>query len=130
MTTVLLDSHVLLWWSSDSKRLSNPAARLISTAEELAVASITWFELAWLAQHERISAPMPIRSWLEALSAQVRTASSTPAIAATAVSLPASFPGDPADRLIYATAIEHGWPLVTKDARLRRYKHPRKITVW
>ena len=130
MTTVLLDSHVLLWWSSDSKRLSKSAARLILEADELAVASITWFELAWLAQHERISAPMPVRSWLEALADQVRTASTTPAIAATAVSLPASFPGDPADRLIYATAVEHGWRLVTKDERLRRHKHPRRITVW
>jgi PIN domain nuclease of toxin-antitoxin system len=130
VTTILLDSHVLLWWSSDSKRLSNSAARLILKADELAVASITWFELAWLGQHERISAPMPVRSWLEALADQVRTVGATPAIAATAVSLPASFPGDPADRLIYATAIEHGWPLVTKDERLRRHKHPRRITVW
>ena len=54
----------------------------------------------------------------------------TPAIAHTAVSLPSSFPGDPADRLIYATAIEQGWPLITKDQRLRRYRHPRPVAVW
>jgi PIN domain nuclease of toxin-antitoxin system len=64
------------------------------------------------------------------LSEQVRTIGTTPAIAATAVSLPSSFPGDPADRLIYATAIENGWSLVTKDQRLRRHRHPRPITVW
>jgi PIN domain nuclease of toxin-antitoxin system len=44
--------------------------------------------------------------------------------------LPASFAGDPADRLIYATAVEHGWPLVTKDRRLRNHRHPRPVTVW
>ncbi len=54
----------------------------------------------------------------------------TPGIAETAVSLPTSFPGDPADRLIYATAIEHGWRLVTKDGRLRAHRHPRPLTLW
>ena len=52
------------------------------------------------------------------------------AVAATAVALPETFPGDPADRIIYATAIQHGWQIVTKDARLRAHKHPRPITVW
>ena len=130
MTTALLDSHILHWWSSEPDRLSRAAAQAIERADELAVASISWFELAWLAQHERIVLTIPIRAWLEELARQVRTAGTTPGIAATAVSLPSSFPGDPADRLIYATAIEHGWPLVTKDERLRRYRHPRRITVW
>jgi PIN domain nuclease of toxin-antitoxin system len=44
--------------------------------------------------------------------------------------LPDSYPGDPADRLIYATAIEHGWQLVTKDRRMRDYQHARQLTVW
>jgi PIN domain nuclease of toxin-antitoxin system len=73
---------------------------------------------------------VPIRSWLEGLAGDVRSVSTTPAIAATAVALPASFAGDPADRLIYATAIEHGWELVTKDRRLRQHRHPRPIVVW
>lgn len=94
------------------------------------MSAITWFELAWLAEHGRISVAVPVRSWLARLSASGRTAGVTPAIAHTAVSLPASFPGDPADRLIYATAIEHGWRLVTKDASLRRHRHPRPLTIW
>ncbi|CAN5517684.1 MAG: type II toxin-antitoxin system VapC family toxin [Chloroflexi bacterium] len=130
MTTVLLDSHVVHWWSAEPDRLTPSAARAVAGADELAVASISWFELAWLAEHERIVVSVPIRSWLEGLAQQVRTAGATPAIAATAVSLPTSFPGDPADRLIYATAIEHGWQLVTKDQRLRRHRHPRRIAIW
>lgn len=43
----------------------------------------------------------------------------TTGIAETAVALPDSFPGDPADRLIYATAVEHGLRRVSKDTRLR-----------
>jgi predicted nucleic acid-binding protein len=72
----------------------------------------------------------PVRSWLEQLAGQVRTLGITPAIAGTALSLPLSFPGDPADRLIYATAIEHGWWLVTKDSRLRSHRQPRSMTIW
>jgi PIN domain nuclease of toxin-antitoxin system len=128
--TVLLDTHVVHWWSAEPDRISVAAARAISDADELAVADITWFELAWLSRNERIVLTIPIAAWLERLAADVRTIPVTPAIAATAVSLPSTFPGDPADRLIYATAAEHGWPLVTKDERLRSHRHPRRITVW
>lgn len=130
MTTVLLDSHVLHWWSAEPERLSTVARTAVADAEELAVASITWFELAWLATHERIAVSIPIHAWLSGLSAQVRTVGTTPSIALAAVSLPSSFPGDPADRLIYATAVEHGWPLITKDQRLRDHRHPTPIAVW
>ena len=129
-TTVLLDSHVLHWWSAEPERLSAKATETIESADEIAVSSISWFELAWLADRERITVTIPLRSWLEALATQVHTIGTTPAIAAGAVHLPESFPGDPADRIIYATAVERGLKLVTKDRRLRRHRHPQPITVW
>ncbi len=110
--------------------MSGAAARAMEEADGLAVAAITWFELAWLAEHERITVAIPVRSWLERLAALVGTVPITPAIAAAAVALPAAFPGDPADRLIYATAIEQGWPLVTKDEKLRAHRHPRPVALW
>lgn len=130
MTTVLLDSHVVHWWSAEPTKLSSAAGSAIESADELAVASISWFELAWLAAHDRIRVTVPVRSWLDELASEVRTVGTTPAVAATAVALPASFPGDPADRLIYATAVEQGWRLVTKDRRLRDHRSPRPMTVW
>ena len=130
MTTVVLDTHVLHWWSAEPERLSLAAAKEVAQAPELAVAAISWFELAWLARNGRIVVTIPVRSWLEQLAREVRTVGFTPAIAETAASLPSSFPGDPADRLIYATAIEHGWRLVTKDRRLRSHPHPRRVAVW
>jgi PIN domain nuclease of toxin-antitoxin system len=130
VTTVLLDTHVLHWWSAEPERVSRTATEALDEADELAVAAITWFELAWLASHERIVVTIPIRSWLERLAGQIRTVGITPAIADTAVSLPSSFPGDPADRLIYATAVEHGWRLVTKDSKLRGHRHPRSLALW
>lgn len=130
MTTILLDTHVVQWWSAEPDRLSERAADALDTADELAVASITWYELAWMARHERIALTVPLRAWLDELAEQVRTVGTTPAIAAAAVELPSTFPGDPADRVIYATALQHGWMLVTKDQRLRSHKLPRRVTVW
>ena len=130
MTTVLLDSHVLHWWSAEPERVSDAATAAIEGADELTVSTITWFELAWLARHERIVLDIPERSWLEGLAADVRSIAITPAIADIAVSLPTSFPGDPADRLIFAMAIEHGWRIVTKDVRMRRHRAPRPMTIW
>ena len=94
------------------------------------MASISWYELAWLADRGRILVDVPLRSWLGALGREVRTVPVTPSIAATAVELPTVFPGDPADRLIYGTAIELGCRLVTKDQRLLRHPHPRPVALW
>ncbi len=110
--------------------MSLAASQAVLDADELAVCAVSWFELAWLARHERILVSVPLRSWLEDLAAQVRTIGITPAIAATAVALPSSFPGDPADRLIYATAIETGCRLITKDSRLRAHRHPQPLALW
>ncbi|MEX2194087.1 MAG: PIN domain-containing protein [Thermoleophilaceae bacterium] len=128
--TVLLDTHVVHWWSAEPERLSDTATSALAQADELAVAAISWYELAWLAKHERIVVSIPIRSWLQQLAAHVRTIAAGPAIADTAVSLPSSFPGDPADRLIFATAVEHGWRLVSKDRRVRDHPHPKPLVVW
>jgi PIN domain nuclease of toxin-antitoxin system len=130
MAAVLLDTHVVHWWSAEPDRVSPSARKALEDADDLVVAAISWYELAWLARHERITVSIPIRSWLQGLAAQLRTIGMTPAIADAAVSLPSSFPGDPADRLIYATAIENGLNLITKDQAIRDHDKPRSLTVW
>jgi PIN domain nuclease of toxin-antitoxin system len=128
---LLLDSHVVHWWSADElHHLSRSAIRALDKADYLAMASISWYELAWLARSERIRVSRPARSWLDELASRIRTVHLSAAIAETAASLPASFPRDPADRLIYATAIETGWQLVTKDERMRSHPYPRRIAIW
>jgi PIN domain nuclease of toxin-antitoxin system len=130
LTILLLDTPAFFWWSAESSRLSPTAAQMISDADELAVAAITWFELAWLAQNDRIAVPLPIGSWLDDLASQVLTLPITPFIAAAAVDLPDSFPGDPMDRLIYATAVESGLQLVTRDERMLSHPAPRQVAIW
>jgi PIN domain nuclease of toxin-antitoxin system len=130
MNALLLDTHVVHWWSAEPARVSTTAQRALETADELVVAAISWYELAWLARHGRIALNLPIRSWLEGLGAQLRTIGVSPAIADAAVALPPSFPRDPADRLIYATAIERGLKLVTKDRGIADHDGPRSLVVW
>lgn len=126
-----MDSHVLHWWSAEPERLSAAALAALEDAEGLAVVAITWHELGWLARRGRISVSLPIGTWLDRLSRSVRTAVLGPAIATTAVALPDTFPGDAADRIIYATAVQHGWELVTKDGRLRGHRgSPSVPTIW
>lgn len=130
MAAILLDTHVVHWWSAEPARVSVPARRALEAADDLAIAAVSWYELAWLARHERIVLNVPVRSWLEGLGAHLRTIGVTPAVADTAAALPASFPGDPADRQIYATAIEHGLKLVTKDGAIGEHDRPRSLVVW
>lgn len=130
LTTLLLDTHVLLWWDMDPDRLSERASVAVSSADELAVSGHTWYELASLVENGRLVVDLPLASWLSDLSLQVRTVGLTPAIALTAVRLPETFPRDPADRVIYATALDRGWQLVTKDVRLREHPADRPVTIW
>lgn len=130
MTTVLLDTHALYWHVVDPDRLGRAASVAIDSANDLAVAAITWYELAWLVERGRLSGSIPLIGWLHALSAHARTVPLTPAVAGTAAALPASFPSDPADRLIVATAIEHGWQLVSKDGAIHAHAHLTQGVIW
>jgi len=122
---ILLDTHVLLWMASDPKRLSSKARKAIRNARQntgVAVATITLWELAWLAQNGRIQILSSVESFVRETVARVILRPMTPEIAAVAVRLPAGYPKDPADRVIGSTAIVEGMPLVTADQQIRRAK--------
>ena len=130
---IRLDTHVLVWMVSDSSRLSRAAARELRKGEqngELAIASITLWELALLHYHGRLrtsgSVESAIRTILEKSAVQVIEI--TPEIADLTMSFPDSYPKDPADRLIGATARAHGLTLVTQDERILR--NPLIRTIW
>jgi PIN domain nuclease of toxin-antitoxin system len=126
----VLDTHAWLWWVGDPARLGRAGRREIDQAELLGIPAICCLEVAALAARGRVELDRPVLEWLHAALALPRVASLplTPAVAVRAAHLPSSFPGDPADRLITATAIIESATLVTKDQRLRAFADVK--TVW
>jgi PIN domain nuclease of toxin-antitoxin system len=130
---ILLDTHVWLWLCLEPKRLSPAASAAIRRAVNgggLAIASITLWEVAMMLARGRVIAPGTPEAWLGMLidRSAVIVKEITPAIAALATHFPGHFPGDPADRLIAATARAEGIPLVTRDTRMRA--SPLADTIW
>ncbi len=130
---VVLDTHAWLWLALEPRRLSATATAAIqqaSSTDGIAIASISLVEMAMLIVRGRVVTRGTPESWLIALVDQtsVIVKDVTPAVAVIATQFPDDFPGDPADRLIAATARVEGVPLVTRDSRLR--VSPAVRTVW
>jgi len=118
----ILDTHAWIWWVGEPARLGKGANRSLDAAKRIGVPAICCLEVAALAARGRITLDRPPLAWMqEALAMpRVELMPLTPAVAIKAAGLPASFPGDPADRLIVATAIIEAATLVTRDERIRR----------
>ena len=117
---LVLDTHVLLWWFSDSRRLSRGQLRALSKVDAdnpVHVSDISLWEIATLASLGRIRLKMPLREWLDqALEPPwVELHAISPAVAAEVAGLPESFHRDPADRIIVATARVLGASLLSLD---------------
>src|ERR1051325_9335967 len=119
----LLDTHALLWLAFEPNQLSRKAAERIrheSVKGELAIAAVTCWELALLCARRRIAFTCTIASYVAKLASRTTILPLTPEIAAVGAELDREFPKDPADRLITATALVHGIPLITKDSSIRQ----------
>ncbi len=120
---VLLDTHVLIYWLEANQRLSVKQKEVLEQAgpeNPLWVSDITLWEIATLYDLKRLSLRLPLRDWLEAATAPplIQRVGISPAIAAAVAGLPPSFPRDPADRIIVASAQLLGATLLTRDARI------------
>lgn len=100
-----------------------PGARVGKHAKTITTGALaTFWEVAMLASRGRVALDREPLSWARDLLAggKVEAAALTPSAAMSAAGL-VDFPGDPADRFIYATARELGVPLASKDRLLRDY---------
>ena len=120
---ILLDTHVLIWLALEPAKLSKNAKNAIRTVRlngSLAVAGITLWEIAWLAENGRIETTMSVESFVRECASKVTVLPITPEVAARAVSFPDFYPKDPQDRLIGATALVEGIDLVTHDKLIKK----------
>lgn len=126
---IVLDTHAWIWWRDDPRRLSRAAARAIADADHIGVSSLSVWEFAMLVRRGRISLDREIARWVRQALADVRVSVLAPGedVALTAALLGDGFPGDPADRLIYAAARHAGATLVSRDARIARFDPSRVV---
>jgi PIN domain nuclease of toxin-antitoxin system len=131
---IVLDTQVLFWWLSETRRELTRNAREAIEAEEnggeILVSSMSAWEIALLVAARRLTLSVDVADWLAAAAAidVVRFVPLDNTIAVASINLPGVLHRDPADRIIAATARHFQAPLVTKDARLLAYPHV--VTIW
>ena len=130
--SVLLDTHVWVWWLTPGSPLSIAERSALDAAAErgeLFLSAISLWEAQVLHTKRRLQLPLPFHGWL-AQAADDRMISVVPLdidVILALDALPDSFHGDPADRLIVATARVRKLPLATRDAAIRK---SRAVKLW
>ena len=128
----LLDTHVWLWWLLGSDRLAHRergALDRLAARADLRLAAVSLWEAQMLYAKGRLVLDRPFAVWIReaAAAAVIEIAPLDVEIVIALNGLPASFHGDPADRLIVATARAHRIPLATYDRVIRK---SRAAIIW
>jgi PIN domain nuclease of toxin-antitoxin system len=133
VTPPLLDTHVWLWWLLGQPELAAAERQaldaLAAAGTPPALSAISLWEAQMLAAKGRLDLDSPLTHWLPTAAAP-ETVALLPMdvdVILALESLPPGFHGDPADRIIVATARAHGLALATRDANIRR---SRSVKLW
>jgi PIN domain nuclease of toxin-antitoxin system len=121
---VVLDTHVLVWLLEGDRRLSIKARDAIGAASRVCLSAITPWEIGMLAAKGRLGfGDQDVQQWIDEVLAlpAVHLIPLLPSIAIASSRLPGELHGDPADRLIAATARHLDAVLVTADGKLLAY---------
>jgi len=119
--TLLLDTHLILWWQRDDRRLNRAARRAIATADIVWVSAVSGWEVAIKSGLGRLRLDEPFSALLGA-----DDFTELPITLAHAARLQQLAPhhSDPFDRMLVAQARAEGAVLVSGDAALRAYDVP------
>jgi len=129
---LLLDTHIWIWWVTGQNDLLEAEREAIDRAatDDLPfISAISLWECQMLHARGRLDLAMPFVSWLyQAASPDtVEVLPMSVEVILALDQLPRSFHGDPADRIIVATARAMKLPLATHDQRIRR---SRATLIW
>ena len=120
----LLDTHVIVWWLTDDRKLRKEHARLLDKNERanvpVAISAITLWEIAKLVERGRLELTQSVDECLDDLesNALVTVLPLTARIATESSRLGVRFPTDPIDQIIAATARCNSLILLTVDQRI------------
>jgi len=124
--SLLLDTCAAIWLTN-ADPISDEALDALQqtrdSGESVYVSPITAWEMGLLAARGRVNLLMTPQRWFERLleAPGLRLSEMTPNVLIASSFLPGKLPGDPADRIIAATAREYGYKLVTRDQPLLEY---------
>ena len=129
----VMDTHALVWWAEESPKLSKKArqaAKAAAKRRELIISAFSFYEIARLERRGRITPKIPVSEWFKYVRSLpgLTIQPVTDEIAERAGGLGDALPGDPADRLITATALVLDAPLITADTKLHAV--PSLTTIW
>lgn len=123
---LLLDTHVFIWLMNGEETLSLETRKLIkNTCKQhcLLAASISVWEIAMLQSKGKLSLITPLQQWLKKIESlpYIKVLPLTAEIAIESCELPGEFHGDPADRMLVATARILDISLMTRDQKIESY---------
>lgn len=129
---VLLDTHIWLWWltpDSPLTRSERDALDALADRRDLVVSAVSLWEAQMLHSKGRFALGMAFPDWIEQAASGdiVSIAPLDVAVVVALDGLPRAFHGDPADRVIVATARSRDLPVATRDRRIRR---SRVVSLW
>ncbi len=130
---ITLDTHIIIWDALQPEKLTSKARKMIDQANELGeifIADISLWEIAMLMHKKRLVVDTTYSEFISLIRAANHYIFEriTPEIADLSVSLESEINLDPADRLICATSIVRGAPLITADSNLQASKIVK--TIW
>ena len=127
MNDLLLDTHIALWLANGDERLSERTRQAIDKSWQadgrILLSAVSVWEIALLVDKGFIELNLPVEEWVERFLSRpgVEAVPLDHVSAALAYRLHHLEHRDPADRLLIATAITLGCPLVTYDQRIRQF---------
>jgi PIN domain nuclease of toxin-antitoxin system len=122
---IVIDTCIVIWLARDPEALSAAASAALSAArigDGVAICDATLYELACLVRHGRVTMKRSLEALLDEVTRRFIVLPVTASVAQLAAAFPAPYPSDPMDRLIGATALDRGVPLITRDKAIRRSK--------